>query len=297
MEYRDYIGEMNNTCVAFGSFDGMHKGHMAVLEELSVNGSASGRECVAVSCYSSKENAEKKVLTTEEEKKMYMEKAGVDCFISVDMDKENLTEEAFIEQMIIGKLGAKAIVAGADSHNLECLKRAAQAAGATVIIVDTVMYKETPLTALTIRNAFEKCEFDEITQMCGHPYTMLGEVVHGKALGRTVGMPTANLGVGSDKLMPPSGVYATMSTVDEEVYQGLTNIGTRPSVDNESHITIETFLLDFAKDIYGKKLTLEVHRYIRGVQKFDNLEEVQNQVQKDLDQVREYLNEKMPQCC
>lgn len=297
MEYRDYIGEMNNTCVAFGSFDGMHKGHMAVLEELSVNGSASGRECVAVSCYSSKENAEKKVLTTEEEKKMYMEKAGVDCFISVDTDKENLTEEAFIEQMIIGKLGAKAIVAGADSHNLECLKRAAQAAGATVIIVDTVMYKETPLTAQTIRNAFEKCEFDEITQMCGHPYTMLGEVVHGKALGRTVGMPTANLGVGSDKLMPPSGVYATMSTVDEEVYQGLTNIGTRPSVDNESHITIETFLLDFAKDIYGKKLTLEVHRYIRGVQKFDNLEEVQNQVQKDLDQVREYLNEKMPQCC
>lgn len=297
MEYRDYIGEMNNTCVAFGSFDGMHKGHMAVLEELSVNGSASGRECVAVSCYSSKENAEKKVLTTEEEKKMYMEKAGVDCFISVDMDKENLAEEAFIEQMIIGKLGAKAIVAGADSHNLECLKRAAQAAGATVIIVDTVMYKETPLTAQIIRKAFEKCEFDEITQMCGHPYTMLGEVVHGKALGRTVGMPTANLGVGSDKLMPPSGVYATMSTVDEEVYQGLTNIGTRPSVDNESHITIETFLLDFAKDIYGKKLTLEVHRYIRGVQKFDNLEEVQNQVQKDLDQVREYLNEKMPQCC
>lgn len=298
MEYRDYIDEnMDNTCVAFGSFDGMHKGHMRVLEELVRQSNASCRQSVAVSCYSASENTGRKVLTTEEEKKLYMKEADVDCFLSYDKDREELSEKDFITQIVIGLLGAKVIVTGEDYRYLDQLQQAAKKAGVTVITVETVTYKGNPLTAELVRSAFEECRFDEVTEMCGHPYIMLGEVVHGKALGRTVGMPTANLGVAEDKLMPPSGVYATLSTVEDELYQGLTNIGTRPSVDNMSYITIETFLLDFSKDIYGKKVQLEIHRYIRGVQKFNSLEEVQNQVQKDLKQVKEYLDEKMPQCC
>ena len=115
--------------------------------------------------------------------------------------------------------------------------------------------------------------------------------MHGKALGRTVGMPTANLGVGERKLIPRHGVYATLSTIDDESYKGLTNIGLRPSVDNYGYVTIETFVLDFAKDIYGKKIRVEVQEFIREVQKFDNLEEVKKQVGKDLEFVKNHVKE------
>ena len=118
---------------------------------------------------------------------------------------------------------------------------------------------------------------------------MIGEVEHGKALGRTVGMPTANLSSETDKIKPLDGVYATVVHVDDEVYKSMTNIGKRPSVDDFDYVTIEAFILDFARDIYGKTLVLEVHQFVRGVQKFANLEEVQKQVQKDIQKVREVL--------
>lgn len=117
----------------------------------------------------------------------------------------------------------------------------------------------------------------------------IGEVEHGKALGRTVGMPTANLGVADSKLKPPSGVYATSVQIDDEVFKSMTNIGKRPSVDDFDYVTIEAFILDFARDIYGKKIILGVRQFVRGVQKFNNLEEVQQQVQKDIQKVREVL--------
>ena len=147
----------------------------------------------------------------------------------------------------------------------------------------------TVITTEAVRTAFDASDFDKILELCGHPYIMIGSVEHGKALGRTVGMPTANLGVADDKLKPPSGVYATSVKIDDGVFKAMTNIGKRPSVDNYDYVTIEAFILDFARDIYGKKIILGVRQFVRGVQKFDNLEQVQKQVQKDIEKVREVL--------
>ena len=119
---------------------------------------------------------------------------------------------------------------------------------------------------------------------------MLGKVVHGKALGRTVGMPTANLQVPDKKIKPLDGVYCTRIILDNELFLAMTNIGKRPSVDTFDYVTIEAFILDFSRDIYGKQLVLEVHKFIRGVIKFDNLEQVQAQVQKDITEVRNLLD-------
>lgn len=120
------------------------------------------------------------------------------------------------------------------------------------------------------------------------PYIVSGKIVHGKALGRTVGMPTANLYVANETL-PESGVYATRIRIGEKIFGSVTNIGTRPSVDSEQRITVETYIFDFQEDIYGEIVTLEICKFLRPVQKFNNLKEVQEQVQKDILEAKTYF--------
>ncbi len=283
------IEAMRDTYVAFGSFDGVHQGHLALLKALSKKGKKDQKTTVVVSCYFPSD-MEEGVLTTEEEKEYFIENIGIDCFISCNMEEEGLFRETFLTEVILGKLGAKVIMTAEHMNGLEELKRVAEPYGCEVCTIEPALYKGEIISSSLVRKKFMECKFEEVTQMCGHTYIMIGEIVHGKALGRTVGMPTANLGVEDNKLKPPNGVYATRSRVEGECYQGLTNIGTRPSVDDLPIVTIETFLLDFSRDIYGRKLILEVHLFIRGVQKFDNLEQVQKQVQEDLTQVKDYLN-------
>ena len=114
-------------------------------------------------------------------------------------------------------------------------------------------------------------------------YIVKGEVVHGKALGRTVGRPTANLKAEKDTKIPPSGVYATIGIIDGKRYKAVTNVGTRPSVDNDNRVTIETFFLELNEDLYGKNITLEFLEFIRPTIKFENLEQVSVQIQKDIE--------------
>ena len=120
------------------------------------------------------------------------------------------------------------------------------------------------------------------------PVIITGRVVHGKGLGRTVGMPTANLLVSKGEL-PKAGVYATRATVEEKVYLAVTNIGNRPTVDEKPDTTVETYIMDFERDIYGEMLTLEVCAFLRPIQKFSNLRKVQEQVENDIQRAKEML--------
>lgn len=120
------------------------------------------------------------------------------------------------------------------------------------------------------------------------PITLEGKVVHGKALGRTVGMPTANLSVEQDEL-PCSGVYATRLRIGDRVFDSITNIGPRPSVDQNEDITVETYIFDFSEEIYGQTVSLEVCRFLRPVMKFQSLEEVHKQVKKDIEEAKKYF--------
>jgi riboflavin kinase/FMN adenylyltransferase len=117
-----------------------------------------------------------------------------------------------------------------------------------------------------------------------------GKVVRGKALGRTVGMPTANLCI-TEGTMPEEGVYATRIQIGDGVYTSVTNIGRRPTVDDESYITVETYIINFDEEIYGEQAVLEVHKFLRPIQKFNSLKEVQKQVQKDVEMAKIYFKE------
>lgn len=126
--------------------------------------------------------------------------------------------------------------------------------------------------------------------MMKEPMILNGTVVRGKALGRTVGMPTANLRI-TEGTMPENGVYATRIRIGDSVYVSVTNIGRRPTVDDESYITVETYIIDFDREIYGEQAVLEVHKFLRPIQKFASLKEVQKQVQKDVDMAKIYFRE------
>lgn len=121
-----------------------------------------------------------------------------------------------------------------------------------------------------------------------YPITLIGVVVHGKGLGRTVGMPTANLQV-TTGVLPATGVYATRIQIEGKIYNSITNIGRRPSVDEDRHITVETYILDYHEDIYGKNVLLEICHFLRPVIKFQSLEEVREQVEKDILEAKKYF--------
>ena len=292
--------KLDNTCVAFGQFDGLHRGHRAVINMLKEQDHKNLISVVLSFDYNPVDIfGVKNVIYTEEEKYTILNKNGPKVMISYPFTAEvaEMEPEAFIKDVLIDRLGAKVIVAGesckfgkACSGNIDTLKKLSTKYGYEVISVETVKDEGQAITSEIIHKELEEGSLERANRLLGHVFTMTGEVAHGKALGRTVGMPTANLAVPGNKLIPKFGVYATLSEIDQVNVQGLTNIGKRPSVDNYNYMTIETFLLDFSKDIYGKKLSLEVHSFIRGTLKFNNLEEVKKQVEKDIKSIRDYLN-------
>lgn len=282
MRYTEEYIKLENTCAAYGKFDGMHRGHMKVLKKVAEEARGAGLTSVILSF-----KEEKQVLTTEREKAYFAEKEGIDTFISTE--EEQISVADFMKEILCEKLGVKVLVIGENHSDLAEVKEQAEKNGIEVLVVKAEKEDGKLITRDSILAAYQDSDYEKIEVLCGHPYIIMGEVVHGKALGRTVGMPTANIGVPENKIKPIDGVYATLGHVAGGVYKSLTNIGKRPSVDSHDYVTIEAFLLDFKQDIYGKPFLLEVHKFIRGVRKFDNLEEVQQQVQIDLGHVRDFL--------
>ena len=293
MKHLYQIEKTDNACVAFGRFDGMHKGHRSLVQTLVREAKKRGLPSVLVSFVPPEGTF---VYTTEEEKALLLKNCGLDVLISCS-EKEKSDPAALIK-----KTGASCIVCGdcrgnkddcADGAPAQCaqpaIRKAAQELGIPIVMCEKVFENGEAISMPMLDAAFERGNFDAFSRLCGRPYMMVGEVLHGKALGRTVGMPTANLGVAPNKKKPPEGVYATLTRIDGEVFKGLTNIGRRPSVDNETYITVETFLLDFSRDIYGKKIELYVCAFIRGIMKLNGLVEVQKQVQKDIVAARAVL--------
>ncbi len=259
---------IKNTCVTFGTFEFVHRGHRKIAETVVDISRARGLTSVVVSF-----EKEGKVYTTEEEKEYLLKAFGVEMVLSFG--------EIGVEQFL-SILMTKVVVVGENCEQLEEVKGIAEKLGIELVIVPSVKAEGKAITTELVEEAFGKSDFEEVNRLCGHPYIMIGKVVHGKALGRTENMPTANIEVEACKKKPNDGVYCTKICLGEENLVSVTNIGTRPSVDDFRYVTIEALILDFDREIYGEKLVLEVHRFIRSTMKFENLAEVRKQVEKDI---------------
>ena len=287
--------KMHNTCVTFGTFNGVHKGHSRVLQQTIETAEKLGLTSVLLLM---PPQAGETMLTTAEEFLQYDILNDFDAVLCCPLDKYTMKAEEFIANVLVGQLGAKAIVAGqkvgfGQEHTGDAalLEKLSTANGFKTVLCSLETDEEgNTITSDAIAHLLAQGEMHEVKRLLARPYSLLGKVVHGKALGRTVGMPTANLEVAAGKVIPAHGVYATLTMVDGQVYQSLTNIGKRPSVDNQDHVTIETFLLDYSGDLYGKQIQVEMYHFIRGVIKFNSLEEVKQQVDLDIASVKKHLD-------
>ncbi len=265
---------MNNTCVAFGEFEFIHKGHIKIAETVVKVAKERGLTPVIV-CF----EKEGKVFATTEEKEYLLKSLGVEMVLSFD--------ELEVDELI-RILAAQVIVVGEHHPQIEHMKKLVEVVEVPVVEVDGEI-----LTAELVKQAYENSDYEFMKKLCGHPYIMIGEVVHGKKLGRTENMPTANIEAASNKIKPKHAVYGGRICLGDEVMDTVVNIGKRPTVDDFNYTTIEALILDFNREIYGEKLILEVHKFIREIQKFDNLAEVKEQVDRDVEEVKKYLKNQL----
>lgn len=293
--------QLQNTAVSLGKFDGFHVGHRLLIDYVT-SLKEKGLKAVTFSFFQHPSvllsNPSMKLIYTEEEKIKKTEELGSDFFISYPFNEEVMhTEpEEFVRTVLVEKLGAKVIAVGKDYHfgkdragNVAVLEQLGKKYGFKVKAFDKVMMEGEEVSSTRIRKKLLEGDMERANEMLGSPYSITGEVVYGNQIGRTLGMPTANILPSKEKLIPPNGVYASRIFVDEEMYYGITNIGYKPTVGEGNEKGVETFLFDFNESIYGKEIKVELFAYERGERKFDSLEQLKLQMERDCQFGKEYF--------
>lgn len=289
-----YFRKDESCAVAVGFFDGVHCGHKAVIRRLiDVAREASLTSAVVFLIPNDQLNKERKRLCTIEDCFNMILDLGVDIIMPMPwIDKrpsglpasENETcsaQSVPCDHNVINdiralfeQIGAKVLVTGNPAQFTPD--------GVKTVAVETVMHGGLPVTTDRTLKALQAGKMEDVQEYLGRTHYYYGRVIPGARRGRTVGMPTANMTVEPGLQLPAFGVYATRIKVRGRWYEGLTNIGNRPTVDTSEKVTVETHILNFDEAIYGEEVKLEIHAYIRPTLKFDSIADVRNQVIRDI---------------
>lgn len=292
---------LKNSAVTLGKFDGLHQGHRLLIDEvlsLKSKGYTSVMFTFLYHPYNLISENEIKLIYTEEEKLQKLKASGLDVLISYPFSQEtkNIEPEDFISEILVDKLDAKVIVVGSDFRfgknrrgDVDMLKSMENKYGFRVISFEKKRWKDTVISSSTIRHELEKGNMEEANAMLGEPFNIHGKVLHGRKIGRTLGMPTTNLTPAQSKLLPPCGVYASRTIIDGISYPSMTNIGYKPTVGAEKYKGVETYIYDFDKDLYGQEVDVELLSYERPEIKFDSLEDLKRRMDEDLAFGRRYF--------
>lgn len=294
------ITALTPTAVALGNFDGIHLGHRQVIAPVLDNDGQSRATVVTFSPHPKEffSGEPRSLLTPQEEKVLYLEEIGVEQLVLLPFNRElaSLTPQQFVEEILVNQLQARQVSVGADfcfgykrTGNAEVLKEIAATFGIGVTIVPLLKFHGTRISSSAIREALLSGHLDTANRMLGRSYRLIGQVVAGQQIGRTIGFPTANLQLLEDKLVPCRGVYGVrVSGVGTEPILGVMNIGNRPTVNGLSQ-TIEVHLFDWSGDLYGRTLSVELQEFIRPEQKFASLDDLKAQIHADCETARTAL--------
>lgn len=293
--------QFKNTAVTLGKFDGLHLGHRQLID-LAVSCKQQGLTAVMFSfllhpgnLFSDKEF---ELIYTEEEKLSKLKRCGVDVLISYPFTQEtrSMEPEDFIREILVKQLDAKVIIVGTDFRfgfqrrgDVKLLQDYEQTYGYQVIACEKIRWRNEIISSSSIRTALKDGDLEAVNAMLDQPYTIRGEVVHGRRIGRTIGFPTTNLIPPRGKLLPPCGVYVSKTLLDGRYYPGVTNIGYNPTVAEGENISVETYIFDFDRDLYGEILEVELLYYIRPELKFGSLEELMQKMNEDIIHAKKYL--------
>lgn len=282
------------SAVAIGKFDGIHQGHQKLLNCI-LEQKEQGLKAVVFTFDPPPAvlfgNASGKELMTRDEKRTAFSAMGIDVLIEFPLTYKTAAMEPqdFIEEILVSRMRAAYIAAGTDvsfgakgAGNCMLLKSMGPHCGYELQLIDKVCYNGREISSTYVREAVEKGDMEEAEILLGSPYSVSGKVMHGKQLGRTMGMPTVNLLPERGKLLPPNGVYYSKIRLDGRIYPGITNIGYKPTVSDERQMGAETYIYDFDEEIYGKEITVMLLKFNRPERRFCGKDELKEQIMKNI---------------
>lgn len=286
--------QLHNTCVTMGKFDGIHRGHQYLFDELEKSkkkGYISVMFTFDYHPYIFFSGDNLPLIYTEEEKRYLLDKKGPDVLLSFPFSEKTafMEPEEFIKDILVDRLDARIIAIGEDFRfgrsrrgNADMLKQYADTYGYELKIYKKLRLDNNIISSTLIREQLSAGNIEYVNKLLGNPFTIMGTVVHGNKLGRTLGIPTINLIPQNNKLLPPNGVYFSVTKVGDKSYMGITNIGIKPTVASEMQKWVETYMFNFNKDIYGCYVAIEIHDYHRPEKKFLSIDDLQNQIKSDI---------------
>lgn len=298
------LPEIPGSVVTDGMFDGVHLGHQQILKQLVTQSAALQLPSVVLTYWPHPRHVlagtEEKValLSSLEEKAELISALGIDFMVVIPftLDFSQMSHHRFVEEVLVQGLKTRHLIVGYDHRfgqnrlgNIHSLRHAGNQAGFDITEIGKKEVEDIAVSSTKIRNSLQQFKPEIAMQFLGRAYSIRGRVVEGYKRGRTIGFPTANLQIDEPlKLIPKDGVYATRCKVEGNWYEAMTNIGYRPTVDGKKR-SIETHLLDYEGDLYGKNIDLAFFAAIREEMKFENLHELSRQLAADRATVRELL--------
>jgi riboflavin kinase/FMN adenylyltransferase len=287
-----------------GNFDGLHLGHQAILNQLKDKARESSSASLvfftephASEYFASKDknsSAPPRICPWREKVKL-LKNFGIDFafFLQFNKSLKTMTPQTFLDD-VLAQLNLKHLIIGDDfrfgaerAGDFQLLKNWGKSNGTQVIANKTVSRDGLRISSTRIREALLQSKFELAAQLLGRPYTFSGKVVYGKQLGRTIGVPTANLWIPKQRL-PIAGVYAVKCSLAGESFNGIANMGIRPTVDGSKPV-LEIHIFNFSESIYGQRLTVEFKNKLRDEKKFDNIDLLKEQILQDISQAKEIL--------
>jgi len=293
----------NGAAVTVGTFDGVHRGHRVVLEELRRHAAAAGRPAVVVTFHPHplrivRPEAAPPLLTTPDEKRDLLAETGVDyaVFLPFTPALARLTPRQFVQEILIGRLQLAHLVVGYDhafgrdrSGSIATLRELGGEFGFPVDVVPAVELDGAVVSSTRIRRALQAGDVVGAAAALGRPYSIRGSVVRGDGRGRSLGFPTANIRVRDpDKLLPLEGIYAVRAALRDGYVDGVLHLGPRPTFPG-SRPTIEVHLFDFDRDIYGERVQVEFCARLREIRAFDSAEDLVEAMRADREAARRVL--------
>ncbi|MGH3085765.1 MAG: bifunctional riboflavin kinase/FAD synthetase, partial [Rubrobacteraceae bacterium] len=284
--------------VALGNFDGAHLGHQAVLRRAMEEGEERGMRVIAATFDPHPRSVLKPgeapgLLTTVEARRGLLLEFGVDEVAVIPFDRElsKKSPEEFVEEVLVGKLHANVVVVGENfrfghkaAGDVEALRSIMRSLGGEAVGV-SVRESDGDISSTRIRELLGEGLVEEASKLLGRPYSLRGEVALGDKRGRTIGFPTANVEPAREVVVPAGGVYAGFARIDGKRWAACANIGIAPTF-GERESRIEAHVIDFDEDIYGKVIEVEFMRRIRGEKRFSGVEELVEQIERDVEEAR-----------
>lgn len=281
------------TAISLGKFDGLHMGHQLLVERILKKKKEGLKSLIFTFDF-----GDRPQLLLPEERRALLEKWGVDYLVECPFVEELIHMEAedFVREILVRRLHVKYLAVGTDFHfghnrkgSYQLLLDMQEECGFQVEVVEKACYGGEEISSTRIRKELERGNMELVNQLLGYTFSVTGEVLYGHQIGRTLGLPTVNQQPELTKLLPPNGVYATRTKIAGEVFEGITNIGYKPTIGGETRPGVETFLFDLDRNLYGEILTVSFYGYERPEQKFDSLEALKERIQLDVIWGREYF--------